>query len=233
MNTQPLVNQSHSRQDITRLRQFDSARARYRFANNLLPDKGIGQRLLDVGGGAGEFCALARYKGYVTTLVDGNRNSVAAEIGRGSDAKYADLTIGLPEIPNSAYDVVVSLEVIEHIVTAEALLAEMSRVLRPNGILILSTPNFGYLKDRLSYLIGRDVKEEGYHFRFYTKRKLDGMFAAVGLTVEKRASIGSALGVNLALRCLSFGRMRIGRFSCPSPVESWLAETFVWRARKQ
>ena len=230
--TSPVVNAAHPLQDITRQRAFDPSRNRYRFACDLLPRASTGQTLVDVGGGAGEFCILAREKGYTTTLIDGNATSVESECRRGFPERQADLTQGLRGVADASFDAVTSLEVIEHIVTAELLLSEMTRVLKPGGALILSTPNFGFIKDRLTYLRGGDAREEGYHFRFYTRKKLEGMVRDAGLTVEARNSLGSAVGVNWVLRLLTLGRCRIPQFSCPVWAESWLAMTFVWRLRK-
>ena len=228
----PIVNLAHPRQDITGQRPFDPSRNRYRFARGLLPKPAPGATLVDVGGGAGEFCILAREDGYQTTLIDGNAGSVENERARGFGALQADLTRGLGEIPEASFAVVVSLEVIEHIVTAELLLSEMTRMLKPGGSMVLSTPNFGFIKDRLAYLRGGDAKEEGYHFRFYTRNKLAGMVRDAGLTIERTNSIGSAVGVNFITRLATFGKFRFQQFSCPECCESWLAQTFVWRLRK-
>lgn len=61
------------------------------------------------------------------------------------DAPYAfayfDLERGFP-FPDRSFDVVTAFEVIEHVVsTPKALLREASRVLKPDGILYLGTPN--------------------------------------------------------------------------------------------
>jgi SAM-dependent methyltransferase len=127
---------------------------------------------------------------------------------------------------------VTCLEVIEHIVTAELLLQEMARILKDEGKLILSTPNFAFLRDRLVYLVGADAKEEGYHFRFYTQHKLAAMCRAAGFRIEATNSMGSPLGLNFLLRMATLGRCRLAQFSCPQRVDSWLADTFIWRLVK-
>jgi 2-polyprenyl-3-methyl-5-hydroxy-6-metoxy-1,4-benzoquinol methylase len=225
-----IINTEHPRQDITREREYDPGRERYRFALELLPDAAPGARLLDVGGGAGEFTELARARGYATTLADGNPTSVDREAARGFDALRVDLNDGLPGVPDASFQLVSCLDVIEHVVPAERLLREIRRVLAPGGVLVLSTPNFGYLVDRLSYLRGRDVREEGYHFRFFTRRRLAGMLRAAGFRLERTNSVGSALGLNWMLWRASLHRVRAPRFRSPEAIEGWHAATFVWRA---
>jgi len=44
------------------------------------------------------------------------------------------------EIPGATYDLVLCTEVIEHIVNSRAALKHMHRILKPGGVLILSTP---------------------------------------------------------------------------------------------
>lgn len=227
-----VVNETHSRQDIRQERQFDAGRRRYSFARALLEPPSGRARLIDVGGGAGEFTHIAREAGYSTTLIDGNESSVEREKQRQSDAVVQNLTAGLPDIPDNGFDAAICLEVIEHIVTAENLIASMYRVIKPGGYLVLSTPNFSFLMDRLKYMRGGLVKEEGYHFRFYTIKSLTGICQDAGFIIEQRRSMASAMGVNLVLRLLTLGRIHIHPFASPKCIESWAARTFVWKLRK-
>ena len=57
-----------------------------------------------------------------------------------SRAIVSDLQVSLP-IPSENFDVAIMWEVIEHLQTPEIILAEIRRVLRPNGLLLISTPN--------------------------------------------------------------------------------------------
>ncbi len=54
---------------------------------------------------------------------------------------------------NSA-DLVIALEVIEHLFDTDQFLSEIHRVLKPKGVLILSTPNLASLPNRLRLLFG-------------------------------------------------------------------------------
>ena len=55
-------------------------------------------------------------------------------------------------IPNSVFDVIVAAEVIEHLENPRALAREWFRLLRPGGVVILSTPNNETWRSLLSLL---------------------------------------------------------------------------------
>jgi SAM-dependent methyltransferase len=52
------------------------------------------------------------------------------------------------------FDVIFCGEVIEHLFSPDALLSDLREILRPDGILILSTPNLAYWVNRLLLLVG-------------------------------------------------------------------------------
>jgi SAM-dependent methyltransferase len=75
------------------------------------------------------------------TGVDISEESVAAAVSSypGKTFIVGD-ALDLP-FPDSTFDSVVSLETIEHLHEQEAFVKELSRVIKPGGTLILSTPN--------------------------------------------------------------------------------------------
>lgn len=61
-------------------------------------------------------------------------------------SRYPNATVKVGDaqatgLPSAAYDAVVSLDVLEHLPRPEDLLAESARLLRPGGLLVVSTPN--------------------------------------------------------------------------------------------
>lgn len=64
-----------------------------------------------------------------------------------------DLDQPLP-FADGAFDAVVSLEGIEHLLAPARCLAEFCRVLRPGGRLVLTTPNVNNVQSRWHYLVG-------------------------------------------------------------------------------
>ncbi|BBZ23769.1 class I SAM-dependent methyltransferase [Mycolicibacter hiberniae] len=62
-------------------------------------------------------------------------------------------------LPDAAVDVVVNFQVIEHLWDQAQFIAECARVLRPGGLLMISTPN------RITFSPGRDTPINPFHTR--------------------------------------------------------------------
>ena len=148
-------------------------------------------RLLDVGCAGGELAALLAARGWRVQGAEAEPVLLEAARARGVDARAVDLDRTPLPWPDGAFDAVVAAEVIEHVVDTDHLLAEIARVLRPGGALIVTTPNLASLENRLRLLLGRypmwmDVGVEGAgHLRYYTPRVLRHQLARHGLTVER------------------------------------------------
>lgn len=84
-------------------------------------------------------------------------------------------------LPDSSVDVVVNFQVIEHLWDQSGFVRECLRVLRPAGLLMVSTPN------RVTFSPGRDTPINPFHTRELnadelTELLLDAGFAAVSLS---------------------------------------------------
>lgn len=98
-----------------------------------------------------------------------------------------------PEPPAVGYDLVLFLEVIEHLPLApRVVLAELRRWLAPGGTLVVSTPNALWLKHRIKLLMGRhpyelirEDKGNPGHFREYTAAEMGAIAVAAGFVVER------------------------------------------------
>jgi 2-polyprenyl-3-methyl-5-hydroxy-6-metoxy-1,4-benzoquinol methylase len=72
-------------------------------------------------------------------------------VALGERFRVADLTAKLPW-PDASFDLVVSIEGIEHLENAFAFVREMHRLCRPGGIFILSTPNTISIRSRVRFI---------------------------------------------------------------------------------
>jgi len=143
----------------------------YAYAARLLPARAETGRWVDLGCGQGEFLELAQGVGQKGFGLDFSPDNALAVRRDGRSAVVADLNRPLP-FRDLSLDGASLVEVIEHIVRAEDLLLELSRVIRPGGWLVLTTPNVAHLTYRWRALTGHPPKQEGYHYRFFTKKTL-------------------------------------------------------------
>ena len=135
---------------------------------------GVGD-VLDIGCGAGNMIHhLSRYGQVKGIEVDAR--PVAMAQARGYDVRLGDATRGIPFLDGS-FDLVTVLDVIEHVDEDEAILRESFRVLRPGGILAISTPAFQWLWSHNDVLNG--------HKRRYSSRQLRERVERAGLRVRR------------------------------------------------
>jgi len=69
------------------------------------------------------------------------------------EAILCDLEFGIP-IKNKMINIITCLDVIEHVVDTDNLLLEISRVLKPDGWLLITIPNLASVFDRIAILLG-------------------------------------------------------------------------------
>jgi 2-polyprenyl-3-methyl-5-hydroxy-6-metoxy-1,4-benzoquinol methylase len=113
-----------------------------------------GGRLLDVGCAFGTFLRLAAERGWEPHGVEVSRYASAlAREGTGFDVFTGDLE-DYPAAPGG-FDLVTFWDVIEHVCRPRANLATAFRLLRPGGLLLLTTDNFDGLVARLGALAYR------------------------------------------------------------------------------
>lgn len=105
---------------------------------------------LDVGAGNGELIDRVIREFRVTPHACDYRDDLMTIGDLG--VQVVDLnTQGLP-YADASFDLVTCTEVIEHLEHFRAAIREISRVLRPGGVLVISTPNVLNLRSRLRYL---------------------------------------------------------------------------------
>jgi 2-polyprenyl-3-methyl-5-hydroxy-6-metoxy-1,4-benzoquinol methylase len=100
----------------------------------------VGKRTLDAGCGYGPFSAAAMVRGAAVVSVDIGQRLVARTMARaGSRGVVADVCD--LAVRDESFDVVISSEMLEHTPAPMRALEELARVLRADGLLVLTTPN--------------------------------------------------------------------------------------------
>ncbi len=210
-----------------RSERFD--RSWYKFAAEVLPDADRYPQAVDLGCGRGEFSRTLQQRGFQVTCLDIDPDNIAACQALGFEARQADLNKPLP-LDNSSFDLAVMLDVIEHIPLAQHLLKETARILRPHGLLLLSTPNCGWILHRIRGLLGYPPPGEGYHFRFFVPRTLNAALQSAGFEIIRQNSWSYPLPpLNRLRRWL--GKPRVD-WHVPRQLENLWAYSLVWLAQK-
>ena len=124
----------------------DLVRARAEPYVELVRDAGFGTAdtpVLDLGCGRGEWLELLRERGLVGRGVDSNRVFLDLCRGRGLDVIEGDVIEVMRSLPGGSFGVITGMHIAEHLPfdVLVQLLDEARRLLKPNGLLALETPN--------------------------------------------------------------------------------------------
>ncbi len=126
---------------------------RYAFARRYV----AGKRVLDAACGEGYGTALLGKSASAAVGVDIDAATVAhagARYGDGARVRFVEGSCTALPLPDASIDVVVSFETIEHLRDADQprMLAEFARVLTPDGIVVISSPNKRVYSDERNYV---------------------------------------------------------------------------------
>ena len=134
-----------------------------------------GSKILDFGCGLGDFTDFISTLGFDVLGVDISETVINLAKIKHNNVKFHILNEDdrIPA-PANHFSAVWSSEVIEHIFDVNAHLKEIHRVLKPNGVYILTTPFHGRLKNSLITLLkfNKHFNPEGEHIRFFDKSGL-------------------------------------------------------------
>lgn len=156
-----------------------------------------GARVLDVGCGDGRLLGELASLGVRPLGVDLSEEAVAQARRRGVDAVRADVDGGALPIEDHAFDLVLCLDVLEHLFAPDVLRDELRRAVAPGGRVVVAVPNGLNLFNRVAFLSGRhlDVMDKAHlasapfseHLRFFSLPVLERFLADGRLRpVERR-----------------------------------------------
>src|SRR5262249_47387866 len=104
-------------------------------------------KVLDYGCGRGEFTDYLASLGFEAVGVDVSQHAIDFNRHDFPQLEFLELEGDRAPFADEFFDAIWSSEVIEHVYDVHAVFAEFSRLLRPGGLLIITTPYHGWLKD--------------------------------------------------------------------------------------
>jgi len=136
--------------------------------------------VLDVGCGPGIIASSVKRQ-FGAEVFGVDCDSIFLELAKAKGVTTYSCNIETDSLPfsDATFDYVLCIEVIEHLAKPESCLKEIARVIKPKGVLILSTPNLVALPNRLAIINGKDpLKGDPFdrpydrHIRLYALNSL-------------------------------------------------------------
>lgn len=157
------------------------------------------RRVLDLGAGNGALCAQLASSGYDVVGVEYDKGGI--EVARKAHPAIPFHRFGVQDDPTQLrqleqpFDAVVSTEVIEHLFSPHLLPRYAAGVLKPGGMLVISTPYHGYLKNLALAIFGawddhHTPLWHGGHIKFWSRKTLTKLLQDNGFEVIGFSGVG-------------------------------------------
>ena len=156
-------------------------------------------KLLDIGAGRGETLKLAFERGWEAIGIEPSE-TFAAHAEKTTGAKLYTKPIEECAFDSGEFDVVIMSAVLEHLYDPRLMLAEISRVLKPGGLLFLDVPNESGLVFRVGNLYQKMRGREWcvnlsptfapFHLFGFNPRALKALLSKEGFEVKKMLVFG-------------------------------------------
>jgi SAM-dependent methyltransferase len=148
-----------------------------------LLDRCDGGDVLEAGCGEGYGADLIAGVARRVVGLDYDESAVAHVLARYPRVEILHGNLAELPLPDADVDVVVNFQVIEHLWDQGQFAAECLRVLRPNGVLLMSTPN------RITFSPGRDTPINPFHTRELNADELTELLTDAGFVVESMLGV--------------------------------------------
>ena len=143
--------------------------------NSYQPLKG---RILDIGAGTGDFLLECKNQNWEILGIEPNDKAKGIAVGKG--IKFGDT---IEKLESNSFDVITMWHVLEHVPDVEHQVAELKRLLKPSGTIIIAVPNFkSYDANHYgAFWAAYDVPRHLWHF---SKTAIEKLFDNQNMNLE-------------------------------------------------
>ncbi|HEU4879156.1 MAG TPA: methyltransferase domain-containing protein [Gemmatimonadaceae bacterium] len=159
-----------------------------------------GSRVLDLGAADGSVARALRKRGCTVWGIERDEQAAKAALQVCDRVIVADLEAkeSFEALGSETFDVVLALDVLEHLRDPAPVLKCAASYLTPGGIAVVSIPNVTHGALRLSLLEGRfDYTEQGLldrtHLRFFDRHAAEQLMSEAGLTISQHLRVRRGL----------------------------------------
>ena len=135
--------------------------------------------LLDIGAGTGDFLVEVKYHGW--SVIGIEPSAKAKALAQSKQIRFAE---SLAEIEDHTMDVITMWHVLEHVPDIENHIAELKRVLKPDGVIVIAVPNYNS-HDAKHYGIIWAAYDVPRHLWHFSKTAIEKLFAVQDLELIK------------------------------------------------
>ena len=185
-----------------------------------------GGKMLDVGCGNGRYLGTMRALGWDVQGVELSETGVKVCRAAQLPVHHGDLASA--QFPSDSFDLVTVRHVIEHIAEPQPFMAELARILKPGGRLVIETPNANALGRALmgASWFANDVPR---HLVLFTPESLTRLAAKHGL---RQVDTWLETTPKVILNSIDYALQTSGRSSSRRRGRRLLARIYVWLAQR-
>ena len=144
-------------------------------------------RLLDVGCSLGYFVEAANARGWKAGGIDISEH--AAEEARKLGLEVRAGTISEAGFGDASFDCITMWDVLEHVPDPTAHMLEVRRILAPNGLVVIGTPDLGHLAFRIKRERWRHLKP-AEHIHYFHRSSVRRLLEKTGFDVVRPPVVG-------------------------------------------
>jgi 2-polyprenyl-6-hydroxyphenyl methylase/3-demethylubiquinone-9 3-methyltransferase len=155
------------------------------------------RRVLDIGCGNGTLCRVLSDAGHSVVGIEPSASGVEAARAAAPGGTFCEMGVydDPSQLPEADFDAAVSTDVVEHLFAPAALPQFAAAKLKPGGLLVLSTPYHGYLKNLVLSLCNAWDRHhtplwDGGHIKFWSRPTLTALLEANGFQVIEFHGVG-------------------------------------------